>query len=295
MAQQPNNQQQQPQNQNQGGLGGKFTNAMHAIFGAPQQQNTPPMPQQNQNNWVPPQNNQQQNNQSGIPDDNNNNNQNLQNQNQEPKSPLDDFADLWEPRKDKDGKPIVQNNEPIVAFDEQKFNDALSKLDLTKSIDPELRQKALGGDQQALSELLNGVGRSTLGLTAKMVTSLVKDSVTRSQDQIRREMGESQRSFATKQNLVTENPVLNHPAVSPLVSALEAQIRNKFPDASPQELTQHAKTALFSMAEAIIGKNKNSNEDNNSQNRNSRTQFGTDNIDWENFALGGDVNNISQM
>lgn len=302
MAQQPAPAQSQQQ-QNQGFMG----NAMDMIFGSGRNQQQPNPNNVNPGNPAQPYgtaapgsaqndvNNPSNPNAAKTGQDQNGN---LPTGQQGPKgdeSPLAEFADLWDTPKDKDGNPVVKKDEPVVAFDETKFNEILGKVDFTKGIDQELMQKALGGDQSSLLQIMNQVGKSSLGMSTKLTRNLVESAVTKQVEQLRTEMGEQFRSHSTRNSLSEDNPALNHPAMKPLVSSLESQIRAKYPEATPQELTAHAKRALVGMAEAIVGKDKSNNNSGNSGSKgNNRTVNGTDDVDWGAFAAG-ETNDMSKI
>lgn len=236
-----------------------------------QNQNTPnpadPNPQNNPNNPANPAATRTGQNQDGK----------LPNGQDGPKgdeSPLANYNDIF----------TIENkqtsNEPIVKFDSKVFDDTLKTLDFTKGLPPDLMTKALAGDQTAFMEALNFAAKSSFGMQTKLVTSLVEKALTKQKEQINSGIPENVRSAAIRNQLTSENPAFKHPAVAPILTAIETQLRNKYPDSSPAEISEHAKTYFSGMAEMVSGKK---NQEQN-PGTNKRTVNGTDDVNWEEFA-----------
>lgn len=187
-------------------------------------------------------------------------------------SPLAEYEDLFtiESKKPADSEPFT--------FDEKKFGEAVGGIDFTKGINPELTAKALGGDAQALSELLNGALRNSFKMSGSLTTRLVKEALTKQRDQLRSELPGSVSSHQTQQAMIAENPELNSPLLKPLLSTIETKLRDKFPEASDAEVQAHAKKVMTGMAERIVGKDKNNNSKDS-----KRTAAGSE-PDWLEYA-----------
>lgn len=166
-----------------------------------------------------------------------------ENSNPKPEAtPLDQFSELW---KNEPIDPKAANNSGVFGtIDHNRFTEAAGKIDFTKVITPEqLQSIAQGGESavQAFASALNKVAQTTYAQSAFAATKITEQAMARSRESLLAELPQHIKKQTVSENLRAENPVFQNPAVQPIISALEAQLTVKFPQASAGEITTMAK------------------------------------------------------
>lgn len=171
-----------------------------------------------------------------------------------PATPLDQFGDLWKtPEASGDGKPSGIFGE----VDPKKFMEAAGKIDFTKVVTPEQLQSISAGGEDAMKSFaaaLNAVAQTTYAQSAYASTKIVEQAMARAKDSFLSELPQHIKQQTVKENLRNENPVFSNPAVQPIISALEAQLTVKFPNASAGEITTMAKTYVEALGTSFSPK-----------------------------------------
>lgn len=170
-------------------------------------------------------------------------------------TPLDQFSDLWK------NDPVDPNApQPAGIFnnvDPKKFMEAAGKIDFTKVITPEqLQAISQGGEHavQAFAAALNSVAQTTYAQSAFAATKITEQALARHKDTIFAELPQHMKKHTVSENLRAENPVFQNPAVQPIISALEAQLTVKFPQASAGEITTMAKQYVEALGTSFAPK-----------------------------------------
>ena len=166
----------------------------------------------------------------------------------EPESPLDQFGSLWQPSDNKEGP------QPVINVDPKQLAEAASKTDFRKMISQEqLTAIQAGGEQAAaaFAEAINKVAQGVYAQSAFATTKIVEQAVNRAREQFQAEIPAHIKRQAVSDSLRNENPVFNHPAASPILGAIEAQMTAKFPNATASEITSMAKQYLENFASAV--------------------------------------------
>lgn len=193
-------------------------------------------------------------------------------------SPLAGYEDLFTISPD---PKLSQNQEPFT-FDEVAFDKNIKNLNISKTINPELIQKALGGDQEAFSQIINSQTQTTVSMLTKLFAKQTKAALAKQRESILKEVPDTVRSTSNRNSLQSDNPGLNNPLVRPILDTIESQLRVKFPEASDADIQNHAKKVMTGLATSITGGN--ANDKNNDPNSRQRGPNGTDNVDWGEFA-----------
>lgn len=166
------------------------------------------------------------------------------------KSPLDGYSKLWE-HADTDGKPL--SLVPSMDADPTKLLAAAKTVDFTKAMNPELLDKASKGDAGALGALVNEAAQAGYAQSALATTKIVEAALKKQAENFTSTiMPELLRRNNIGRDLRTDNPLFDNPAVKPMLEGLERQLAIKYKDATPAEITQHAKTVLTGFAEEYI-------------------------------------------
>ncbi len=167
----------------------------------------------------------------------------------EPESPLDQFKELWQPTQ---ADPNA--NAALINVDPAKLAEAARKTDFSKMITAEQLAAVEAGGQgaaQAFAQALNQVGQGVYAQSAFATTKIVEQAVQRAKEQFEAAIPAHVKKLQVSDTLRQENPVFNHPAASPILGALEAQMTAKFPNASASEITQMAKSYLENFASMV--------------------------------------------
>ena len=180
------------------------------------------------------------------------------NENTNPKpdaTPLGEFSDIW------NNAPVDPNapksNGIFNNVDPKKFMEAAGKIDFTKVITPEqLQAISTGGEGavQAFASALNSVAQTTYAQSAFAATKITEQAMARAKENLLAELPQHIKKQTVSENLRAENPVFQNPAVQPIISALEAQLTVKFPQASAGEITTMAKRYVEALGTSFAPK-----------------------------------------
>lgn len=169
-------------------------------------------------------------------------------------SALDSFSALWQTPTTADGKPQPPAADPLAQplfnLDPTKVTESANKMDFMAGVDPTKIQTALQGDANALAEVINGAVRNAVvGLTLNNGNTLNQALIANNQ-----RVATALPSHIKKVQLMDtqpENPVFNHPAVSPLVNTLKQFALAKNPTASAAEIDASIQGYLGGLATAL--------------------------------------------
>lgn len=187
-------------------------------------------------------------------------------------TPIDKFSKVWE--TDSTGK----SNDPAPGegLTPDKMLEAAAKVDFSKVLDQASLSKIAGGGEeavQALVGLLNKTAQTVYGQSTVVAKKLVDQAVEQSEARFAERVPQLVRKQAMKEGLVTENPAFNHPAVAPIVEVLQAQMAQKYPNATAAELQQLAKE-YFQGAAQVLNPQKQTA---------SNKKASPDQVDWDSW------------
>jgi hypothetical protein len=158
-------------------------------------------------------------------------------------SPLDGYADLWEPPKSKEVP--AQGNQPAAVVPGNKepqvpaFLTRAKSLNFSRNIPQDLMAKAVGGDANALAAVIDHVGRQSAAAAFHYAESHFSSASGKLKEDITGSLPEQFKQFSLN-NTPVRHPVLNKPGVKPMVEAIRAQLATKFPEATTEELQKNA-------------------------------------------------------
>jgi proteasome lid subunit RPN8/RPN11 len=189
----------------------------------------------------------------------------------QPESPLDQFKDIWQPVENQSDP-----NAPLLNVDPKKLAEASRKTNFAGMINPQLMEQIQQGGPEAtkaFAAAMNQVAQGVYAQSAFATSKIVEAAVSKAKQQLIAEMPQQFKRQQVSDTLRSENPVFNHPAASPILSAVERQLSMKFPNAPASEISGMAKQYLQNFAGAISPQ----------QVQESRTA-GKRDEDWSNFA-----------
>ncbi len=167
----------------------------------------------------------------------------------EPESPMDQFSQLWQPDPDANKGPA-----PLINVDPKQLAEAARKTDFSKMITAEQLtaiQQGGEGAAAAFAQALNSVAQGVYAQSAFATTKIVEQAVAKARDQFQAEIPAHIKKHSVSDTLRNENPAFTHPAAAPIIGAIEAQLIQKFPNASASELNTLAKQYLENFATAV--------------------------------------------
>lgn len=188
-------------------------------------------------------------------------------------SPLDAFKDIFtiDPEKEKN-RPKDPFSEKLLNLDPKKLGEAASKMDFVRGVDPALVQKALQGDVQSFSAVLNHATRAAFMQSASMVTSLVESAIGKNNERINSVLPDRIRNSMLGFSR-PENTALQHPAAQPVLAALKEQVARQMPDLGPEEIARKAEEYFLAMADAVTAGKKPATDVNDEPKETNWTDF----------------------
>jgi hypothetical protein len=195
-----------------------------------------------------------------------------------PESPVAKFETLWEPPKPVEGenKNNQQTRQQITA---EQMLEAAGKVDFTKVLDQETLQKISAGGQDAVNAMVQALNKTAQNVFAQS-TLVTQKLIERENAKTREEFNAQLPSLVKKQSLsarlVAENPAFAHPAVAPMITALQSQLQEKYPKATEAELQTLAKEYLTGVAGIVAPSQKQTD---------GKAKDAPDAVDWDQYLL----------
>lgn len=188
--------------------------------------------------------------------------------------PLAAFSELWS--NDPNAAPVVDSlKAPLFAnMDETKFQEAVSGMNFTNSIDPALVAKAQSGDTAAFLEAINQAGRAGFSANMKTTMAMVEQALAKRTGDLTASLPGAVKNLQLRDGLDAVNPAFTNPALKPMVEAAQARIASKFPKASVAEIQKMTNDYMTTAAQLL-----------NPQVAEAATTKGgkTDSFDWGEF------------
>lgn len=171
-------------------------------------------------------------------------------------TPFADFQDLW---KNEPTNPNAPAPGVFGTVDPAKFMEAAGKIDFSKVVTPEQLTAISSGGEAAMAAFagaMNKVAQGVYAQSAYATTKIVEQALSRSKESLLAELPQHIKRQTVTDSLRSENPIFNNPAVTPIISALEAQMTVKYPNASAPEITQMAKQYVEALGSSFAPKPK---------------------------------------
>lgn len=167
-----------------------------------------------------------------------------------PDSHLAEFNSLWETKPTDPNQP---SNTPT-PLDAAAVQQAVAKTNFSQSITPDtLAAVAAGGEeaQQAFANAMNQVAQQVMVQSTMVNNKLTEKAIADALASQQTSMQEQVRQQAAADHLKTSNPLFSNPAVKPVIEATQAQLLQKFPNATAQELTDMTQNYITAMGAAF--------------------------------------------
>lgn len=180
-------------------------------------------------------------------------------------SPLDEFVSQSDNNNEAGGsqqqQPQQQQQQQQSSIFDTKIEDLMAvaeRQDYAGEITPETIQQIMQGDISALSGLLNQVGRRAFANAAfassRMASKGVSEQFERFQNDTLPNVLKDNSFAQARQGI--DHSILKHPSVAPLVDAQMNNLRNQFPNATPEEIRSMTEKFFESFASELTGTNQ---------------------------------------
>ena len=196
-------------------------------------------------------------------------------------TPLAEFADIWN-TPTQEGEVPLGLDDPYLQIDAGKVQELVNGMSFAQPTpqQQELFAKALQGDVQAFSEILNGVAREVYYQSAINAAKVSERVARTGVDRLRENIPKQVRSISSSETLLKTNPLLNNPALRPIVNAVQSQFQLKHPTASPTELAEMTTKYFADSAHLFAPTAFNANNANSQQQTNLPKGAVSDFSDW---------------
>lgn len=169
-----------------------------------------------------------------------------------PPDPLESFKSLWEVETDPNKQ--VQSSEVYGQIDPKKVFESANKANFARVITPELMQAAQQGGEAGVNAMItamNTIAQQVFAQSTLAATKLIDNAIGKNREQIFNEIPQHITKSLVTNQLRLDNPVLNNPAVAPIISAIESQLVTKFPQATPAEVTKMAQQYILNLSSVL--------------------------------------------
>lgn len=166
-------------------------------------------------------------------------------------TPLDQFTKLWETDPNS-GTPA--DTSLFGAVDPKKVFEAAKGANFASAIPQDVLAAVANGGDGAVAALQQAINASTQAAFAQSTiaaTKLIEQAIAKATEQNMAALPGLVKRHAAADSLQTENPALSNPAAQPIISAIQAQLAIKYPDATASQLAQMAKDYLGNFAEVV--------------------------------------------
>lgn len=169
-------------------------------------------------------------------------------------SPLDAFTDFFTIKDNKGNQPADPFATPFFNLDPKKLGEAVSKMDFTRTVNPELVTKVFSGNPQeagpALMEILNSVGRGAFAAAMQANTGMVERGFGNFRQRYDSVLEGRFRDFQVN-STQSSNPALKHPAAQPVLAAIKQMFASQNPNLPASEVQSKAEDYFLAMSKAI--------------------------------------------
>lgn len=207
--------------------------------------------------------------------------------------PLDEFKTLWQDEPIDPANPPKKKDDSFLGIDPTKIKEHVSKMDFSKSIDPALVAKALGGDQAAFLQVIQQATSAAFTASISATHSLVERGLKTAQTRTFERLPSELRKHSLNDASFSDNPAMNHEAIRPLLQSIQQQMAEKYPDASTKELQGMAKRYLQGTFELVFPQSKEQSRQPRKNAQGTTVQERLQNLnntgadfDWDKFITG---------
>lgn len=195
---------------------------------------------------------------------------------------LNNLADLWKAPAAA-AAATTGDNAPKGAYADFT-DDALSKAfgaaRISTTIKPEILNSLFDGNQEkaaALSGILDQAFQIGLSMSAKNAMKLAEHGITHGFDKFKTgELSQLLAQRSVQSGVLEANPMFAHPAYKPVYDAMVSSLTAQYPNATQQEITQHATKHITNLVNGLAQQNKTNTNTGNLKPAGTTDSFGDD-------------------
>ena len=168
-------------------------------------------------------------------------------QQKEPDSPLAAYQDLWQNVPNSEENP--GQPQELKPEDVQKV---MSNADFSGVLTPEAMAAVTAGGEdsaQALATVMQGVAQQVMTQTTLINNKLTEKAVSEAIERTEAKLPTMLREQTSSAHLADSNPIFSNPAVKPIIDATKHQLLQKFPTATPAEITAMTNEYVIAVSE----------------------------------------------
>lgn len=169
-------------------------------------------------------------------------------------SHLEGLAGVWKTATTADGKPITPQADPLAqplfSFKKEDVLASAKKLDFTSQVNPELLTKAVGGDVDAMRQALNETVQTAFAAMTLNAGNIMNDGFLRHGQAFDAALPTRLRNHEVA-NSQSDDPVLSHSAVAPVLKAMMATIATQQPSLTPAQVKAAAENYVKGLGTAF--------------------------------------------
>lgn len=166
-------------------------------------------------------------------------------------SPLDQYKDLWKTDPNaKPDEPFSFNSDPA------KLMDTAKTVDFTKIVSPEAMAAINKGGpeaQQAMMQAMNSMNQMVFAQASHAAAKITESALQAQEQRFKDMLPNLIKQHSVQDTLKQDNPLMNDPALAPMVNALQVQFTKQYPNATSGEITRHVNDFLNGAADRIAG------------------------------------------
>jgi hypothetical protein len=181
-------------------------------------------------------------------------------------NPLDPFMKLMTPAKETQEQIQAREankNKGLFgdSFTPDNISKAVSGIDFMQGVNQESIQKALSGDAQSFSEVINAAVRNAVSSSVQMSHGMVEKGVATGAERFTGDLDSRFRDY-TLRNQNASNPALQHPVGKAMLSTVARQIAAANPNMPADQVHKNAENMFSEFAKMLAGGDPNQQQAN---------------------------------
>lgn len=162
-------------------------------------------------------------------------------------TPLGEFSTLWDnvPTKDSDPTLVAKPLDPT------EIGNLVAKQDFSHMVTPEMLASIPADQHDAYKASMNMVAQQVMTQSTLVNNKLQAQAIEQAERRFAAQLPELLREQAVTNHASETNPLLNNPAIKPVVEATRSQLLQKFPDATQAQITEMTTNYITQMGAAF--------------------------------------------
>lgn len=152
----------------------------------------------------------------------------------EPVNPLDVYKNMFDTSKN-----AAEDVAPAFKLDDKVLNEVSGRLQFASGVNPELMQRAQGGDVNALIEMMNVVAQNAYKAAISHGTALTDTHLNSRAEYEKKTLGSKVKEQLISSQLA-DVPNANHPVVKAELARIASMLAKQNPDASAEQIKTEA-------------------------------------------------------